>query len=79
MTGIKSPSGGNPFINQARQIAKTADVAVSKPRPRPARSLRARLNFVPDAASLRHLIDQALQLVKSGRLLDRGAVLNLLI
>lgn len=80
MSNIK-PSSSNPFIQQADRIARTTPVDGNTPIERPSRKskFRAQLNFIPDDMQLSALIDRALEMVRSGRILDRGTVLNLLV
>lgn len=87
MAGIKTNSG-NPFIQHARQIATTGrNAPVTRPRetatttaaPSTTKPQRARLNFIPDDSTLSRLVDHALAFIQTGRFLDRGIILNLLV
>lgn len=72
----------NPFIRAADQLRATGNIdrkAAIEMEPLPAKSTRARLNFIPDSDMLYAMIDRALAALSKGRIFDRGAILNLLV
>lgn len=72
----------NPFMRAAEQLRATGTIdrkAAVEMEPLPARSTRARLNFIPDGDMLAAMIDRALTALSKGRIFDRGAILNLLV
>jgi len=74
-------TSGNPFLRAADQLRSTgkidrAEILVDVA---PARSPRARLNFIPDAEMLSEMINRAVSALGKGRIFDRGAILNLLV
>lgn len=72
---------GNPFIRASQELQATGKI--TRPAPaknvEPARSPRARLNFIPDEDSLMAMVGRALQALSQGMRWDRGSILNLLV
>jgi len=74
-------TSGNPFLRAADQLRAKGAIdrkAILQEAP-PIRSVRARLNFIPDSDLLHAMIDRALQALGKGRYLDRGSILNLVV
>jgi hypothetical protein len=72
-------SSGNPFLHAAQQLQTTGKTQRAEKSAAPARSPRARLNFIPDDDSLLALIAEALHSLSRGRYWDRGAILNIVV
>ena len=67
----------NPFLRAAGQLRTKGTVDRAAATEPVQRSVRARLNFIPDNDMIATLVDRALEALSKGRIWDRGAILNL--